>query len=556
MFPASKATTLEANNKSLTKTPQSVSTASSGNKRSRHRRSVDEHASITSNLPTVDVHDTTPISSFPHGVASENTEGAIASVSPIVVNTGLAIENIPVEITNVNVAKSSKVGENNEITTETITINIGDSITNISTNPHAVEVKGKEKTDPNTKHDKVEVKTKFVTKTTNINIEQPIDITDKIATTTKTEKDIIAYDPEDMQGDSFSLWYGAQKLQYVKMQMQLKQVNEELHINLNDTVVSDKNLDKYHYDSETTVNKSEFSVPLIKNATNTEPPIFNNTNVNDVIVVTTNKFTTLEHVTTPSATIVTNNNLVNTSSVSSSTTTTARSTPSMNSGSTTEKLLEEATTVIPNIAETKTPEIINPKHVLINLTISSDEEGSSYKPLYSLTVTVPTLADTNEIPSLKITPLDVEPTQQSNFNKPVTIETTTKDNKIINNEDLGGSCECSCPVCNLNSINSTDDFYDDYKDATTDSPDLVTTQDSSSESTATTEENFTGSTTEYSAKTTTDLYVSSTTENIDTTTDYETTKEVEISTTDLPKCVCPKIEPPPILILEGEVEFE
>ncbi|KAJ0179603.1 hypothetical protein K1T71_005315 [Dendrolimus kikuchii] len=559
MFPASKATTLEASNKSLTKTPQSVSTASSGNKHSRHRRSVDEHASITSDLSTVDVHDTTPISSFPHGVASENTEGAIASVSPILVNTDVAIENIPVEVTNVSAANLSKVGEYNETTTKTSTIKLEDLVTNITTNPHVVKISNKAEINASTKRDHKNVATKSVTKTTNINVEQPIEVTDKVTTTIKTEKDNIAYDPENMQGDSFSLWYGAQKLQYVKMQMQLKQVNEELHINLNDTVVSDKNLNKYRYDSEKTESTSKTSSPQSMNITaNTEaPPIINTTNTtHGPIIVTTNKFNVpVEHVTTPSATIVTNNNLLNTSSMTSTTTTTSASTTSTTI-STTEMLPEETTTIIPNISENKTSEVTNPKHVLINLTISADDEGSSYKQLYSLTVTVPTLGDTNEIPSLKITPMDIEPTQQTNFNKPVTIDTTTKENKIINNEDLGGSCECSCPVCNSNSINSTDDFYDDYKDATTDTPDIVTTQESISESTFSPEEYSTTDTTEdYSKKTTTIVDISTTTQNIDSTTDYETTTKLEITSTDLPNCVCPKIEPPPILVLEGMRTF-
>lgn len=370
-------------------------------------------------------------------------------------------------------------------------------------------------------------------------VEQPIDIPVKDKTSVETDKDKIAYDPEDMQGDAFpSIYsYGVQKLQYIKLLTKLKEVNEDLHINLDESVDLNDNLKKLHYDSEKTFPKVDMSTkPIATDVPITTTNVITTTDSpEEILFVTTNKFTAQsEHVTTttPAPTIIINEDLLKTTKAS---------------------LIEKSTVVADgitfNTAETKTPEATNPKHVLINLTIAADgAEDSAYKPIYSLTLTVPTLGDANESPTVKITPIEAFPTQPTNFNKPGTIEGTTKA-KATNTEEWGGTCECSCPVCNNN---SSDDFYDDYADTTT------KTYDDNTKSTVTEEVSTSESNADLSSEKNTELLTktesSSTTETIISSTDEittETTSEVP-STTEL-QCVCPKVEPPPILILEGEV---
>ncbi|XP_061378943.1 teneurin-m isoform X3 [Danaus plexippus] len=184
------------------------------------------------------------------------------------------------------------------------------------------------------------------------------------------------------------------------------------------------------------------------------------------------------------------------------------------------------------------------------------------------------VGDSNEIPTVKITPLDTEPTMPTNFNKPISIQNTTKTTKTIETEDWGGSCECSCPVCD--SGHSSDDLYDDYVDKTTlfnentedlSSPystdgstiteeNIKTTNDASSEFTTQRELNYISTTDSVtdsdlaSKDIIPDIYLSTTDSTIASSTESEL-----ISTTDFPKCVCPKIKPPPILILEGARTF-
>ncbi|XP_038213465.1 teneurin-m isoform X4 [Zerene cesonia] len=181
----------------------------------------------------------------------------------------------------------------------------------------------------------------------------------------------------------------------------------------------------------------------------------------------------------------------------------------------------------------------------------------------SATVKIPTVGDSNEIPTVKITPIDLEPTAPTNFNKPVTID-GTKTSKEVNSEDWGGSCECSCPVCE-NSITS-DDLYDDDTEKTTpvNTDSTATTNDSSQTETDHTKENTGSSSTESDYSTTTEYanatesdQFSSTTDSTttDVTADF-TTNSATISTTEAPiQCVCPKVKPPPILILEGARTF-
>ncbi|XP_013140599.1 PREDICTED: teneurin-2-like [Papilio polytes] len=213
-----------------------------------------------------------------------------------------------------------------------------------------------------------------------------------------------------------------------------------------------------------------------------------------------------------------------------------------------------------------------------NKSLSKPQQSSSSA---SSAVTVPTMGDTNEIPTVKITPIDLEPTMPTNFNKPVTVQSTTKTNKDSSiNADWGGSCECSCPVCE---DSSKDDFYEDSDSEKSTTMLLENTDISTIPSPVSGDNEFPTTTTDstesqsyVTMETTseTDTVQSSTVTEISSTTDFDaittilnekteskdvtddlTTESEIISTTEVPKCVCPKIKPPPILILEGARTF-
>lgn len=521
----------------------------------RPRRSVDGHASLSSvsamdSSTTVDVHEliTTPSLSsvsVEHGVpvlANDTTgasqehhkEGAKASGSS---NVGLSFNNG--DLTNNNIKLDSLYNSNSTLKPTLKSKDISSS----------------------------DKETKTVIDKNNITVEQPPEA--KIIDKSNNIKTDIAYDPESMQSDSFpSLYsYGVQKLQYLKLLTQLNAIGEELHIFSNDTAEGDDKLEKFHYDSETnpTVNIPTTIMPKII----TEEPITTNAPITTktIIVETVAPFTT-NVTTTQTEHVVTTPGMTNTNTVSNTTETEPTTVPN------------EPSTV--NIAvDSKTPDVMsNKKHVLINLTISADDaENSSYKPLYSLAVTVPTMGDTNEIPTVKITPIDLEPTMPTNFNKPVTFQRTTKTNKDSSiNADWGGSCECSCPVCE---DSSKDDFYEDSDSEKSTTMLLENTDISTIPSPVSGDNEFPTTTTDstesqsyVTMETTleTDTVQSSTVTEISSTTDFDaittilnekteskdvtddlTTESEIISTTEVPKCVCPKIKPPPILILEGEV---
>ncbi|OWR52466.1 putative odd Oz protein [Danaus plexippus plexippus] len=499
-FSSSKATTLESTNKSVTR-PHPSSTSASGKRelKSRPRRSVDGHASSPSISSTdsssVDMHEliTLPSSttvSLMHGVSevsinqeTEVTEGAFnAYVSSSVSDNG-STGNITSSNTTLNKmggstqtynSTSLSTGQKNKLNALTI-----------STKP--INTK-KEDTDP-------------------LEIES-------------NTKNNIAYDPKDMQGDAFPsiLSYGLQKLQYTKLLTRLNEVSEELHIFSNEYSEPERNLKQLHYDndrdsSSETIMTTKFD--FNKYQTSNLVPEVTAKPIIESVFTTHNAFSKNEHVvpiTTLSPSVTNSPNVVSTKTAATT---------------------EKETTInneLPFATESKTSETVsNAKHVLINLTISADDANNdSYKPLYSLTVTVPTVGDSNEIPTVKITPLDTEPTMPTNFNKPISIQNTTKTTKTIETEDWGGSCECSCPTTNDASSEFTTQRELNYISTT----DSVTDSDLASKDIIP------------------DIYLSTTDSTIASSTESEL-----ISTTDFPKCVCPKIKPPPILILEGARTF-
>ncbi|XP_073967241.1 teneurin transmembrane protein Ten-m isoform X2 [Choristoneura fumiferana] len=560
VFPASKPTTLESN-KSLAR-PHQTPTSGSGK---RARRSIDEHASeppslSSSDSSAVDMHEliTTPsVNTFSvvHGVSEGETtedqgDAYVSSVS---------VDNIG-ELTNAELKTTMLYNSTVEVTSEA-TVYTSTDVLNDNTNKPDSHVDLPPETVAEVPKTGEIVNTIAIVPKTMENVQKTNrpdsrgDFMSKnIHKIPENEKkdDTIAYDPEAMQSDSFSsiLWRGLQKVQYMKLESQLKEVNDELHIKINDSEDIDNELEKFHYDSESNGIKSggtistTTAVPVTtteKIISTTTKPIVISTSSN--IITSPEKhgvFTTTE----PKLSVTNFNN------------------PVINNK--TETIDQKASTV--NIAaESKTPEASNPKHVMINLTISADaEDNSAYKPLYSLTVKVPTVGDSSEMPSVKITPIDVTPTVPS-FNNPTTVE-GTKVNKTVIPVPIfeGGTCECSCPVCE--GENSGEDFYDDYYDKSTTAASQI---ESSTDSGITKNDEVTSSIADLSTQfektteTTEDqTFETSTAESTtltdatDSTTELTTETATECpSTTEVPKCVCPKVTPPPILILEGARTF-
>nr|XP_049696807.1 teneurin-m isoform X7 [Helicoverpa armigera] len=606
VFPASKATSLEFANKTMARPHQSLPTIGTGKTEhhSRHRRSVDVVDGHASSLPpsvssedsstAVNMHDITKPSvntiSLVHGVAEEtitqrdeeNIEGSnnafvSSNNDDVSINTGDLTNNVETGTSNKTPLSSTNVAST---TTEQIVVPTVEPTTLTST---VAEITTKETNYVSSENNPILIKKNET------NVDHPLQVDDKDKSQIKTEVNDIAYEPEDMQGDSstFIRSYGFQKLQFSKIQDQLEKIKEVLHIYTNDSTDVDNDLQKFRYESESSGTKHVLQTSTPK-AVTTETVTATETAI-------TTEATTLSSLPSSTESITTENIKTNDYATESTAHTTVikytthnehviNTRPSLNvtnkiitSSTATETSADETPTV--NTGDTKIPDVTNPKHVLINLTISADDaESSAFKQLYSLTLTVPTIGDTNEIPTFKITPMDSEPTQASHFNRPVTLEGSTKINKPTSaDSENGGSCECSCPAC---ITNATDDFYDDSADsgATTASTyfdsstvaDQISSTGNSDLIESTTEDlsKLTGSTeaetvsTDSSTDTSTEI--STQNESISRTDSYmvsETTTEITtetdtISTTETPtKCVCPKVQPPPILILEGARTF-
>ncbi|XP_026491586.2 teneurin-m isoform X2 [Vanessa tameamea] len=574
-FPTSKATTLESSNKSITRQHQSSTSSASGKgeNHSRPRRSIDWHASLSSVSSTdssnVDMHElNTSISlttiSLMHGVSSEDNVTQQADATTVAYNASV--------FSSVGESGNNGILTKNNNNTLNVTINKQNNEIDITTKPQeSVNILSNN-----------ELKNKSI----ELTVDHPAEILD--------EKNNIAYDPANMQGDSLSsiYSYGLQKLQYLKLLTRLNEVSEELHIYSNESAETENNLKKFHYENDNTT-----PVPT-KQSTRAVPSTSAPLNVTKT-VSTESVFTThnanpqLQHESldklkpkdSPSTLITQLTNYTSTESdiffttsktnpksdhtllvtESSPTVTNPADDVYVNSSPNDSKPITSESSTLNVDAESKSSDsIANAKHVLINLTISADDvNNDSYKPLYSLTVTVPTFGEKNEVPTVKITPMNSEPTMPTHFNKPMTIDSTTKAAKTINTENWGGSCECSCPVCeNTTSSDDYDDYLEKTKDVTGLSTDYSSTENPSQTSNTyktelTTEEvaHITSITSDLETET---KYFESDTMDDRTTTDYITATSTEseiITSTEIPKCICPKLKPPPILILEGARTF-
>ncbi|CAH2092375.1 unnamed protein product [Euphydryas editha] len=596
-FQSSKSSTLESSNKSLTKPHQSTTSSSSGKGESysRPRRSIDGHANLSSVSSTdssnVDMHEL---------LLTTTLDTSSSSLTTVSLSHGVSSED--------NATQKSEVAT---VTNNASVFSVGDSGTNgVLTNNSNITLKITtpelySKSDNATKQqDTVEILPNYELK--NKSIESIIEHSSDF---TSTKKSKIAYEPEDMQGDSFSsvYSYGLQKLHYLKLLTRLNEVSEELHIYPHETVETENNLKKFRYDNDRSNPVAQTIVPkqsaettpvtntplnMTKTASTESTNIFtthnsipqlqnkslNKVNLKETSTTSTAQLT--ESITTESdtnfTTRQTNPRSEHEFSVTDSSPNVTNPVDDVNITSppvTSKPITSEASTLNIATGPNSSDSIPNAKHVLINLTISADDvNNDSYKPLYSLTVTVPTSGEVNELPTVKITPINSEPTMPTNFNKPVSIDSSTKIPKIINTENWGGSCECSCPECE--NTNSSDDSYDDFMEKTT-----ATYQDvpvfhpgyksreysahisniQSTESTSQTVMNTeTTETTETTDLTTPKEYFESISTYDYTETDLSTMTSTEpdiITSTDIPKCVCPKLKPPPILILEGARTF-
>ncbi|XP_047545419.1 teneurin-m isoform X2 [Vanessa atalanta] len=574
-FPTSKATTLESSNKSITRQHQSSTSSASGKgeNHSRPRRSIDWHASLSSVSSTdssnVDMHElNTSISlttiSLMHGVSSEDNVTQQADATTVAYNASV--------FSSVGESGNNGILTKNNNNTLNVTINKQINEIDVTTKPQdSVNILSNN-----------ELKNKSI----ELTVDHPAEILD--------EKNNIAYDPANMQGDSLSsiYSYGLQKLQYLKLLTRLNEVSEELHIYSNESAETENNLEKFHYENDNTTPvppkqstraMPSTSAPLNVTKTVSTESVFTTHNANPQIQH--ESLDKLKPKDSPSTLITQLTNYTSTESdiffttsktnpksdhtllvtESSPTVTNPTDDVYVNSSPNDSKPITSESSTLNVDAESKSSDsIANAKHVLINLTISADDvNNDSYKPLYSLTVTVPTFGEKNEVPTVKITPMNSEPTMPTHFNKPVTIDSTTKAAKTINTENWGGSCECSCPVCeNTNSSDDYDDYFEKTKDVTVLSTDYSSTENPSQTSNSyktelTTEEvaDITSNTSDLGTET---KYFETDTMDDRTTTDYITATSTEseiITSTEIPKCICPKLKPPPILILEGARTF-
>lgn len=587
-FQSSKVTTLEFSNKSLTKPHQSATSSSSGKEESysRPRRSIDGHANLSSVSSTdssnVDMHEvllTTTLNTSPslttlslsHGVSSEDNATQKFGVPTVTYNASV--------YNSVGGSSTNDVLTNNSSITLKKTTPELHSKSNITTKPHDTMEIFPINDLKNNSNESI--------------VEQPPDF----STNTKSN---IAYDPKDMQGDSLSLeshhyLYGWQKLWYLKDLNKLEEVIG--HIIPSKLAETEKNLKKLRYDNDRSFPGAQISIakqsvetapatntPLnvtktaptentnILTTHNSNPQLQNKSlNIIEIEKTSTNSSEQLTEsfITESDSNIITSQTNIRSEHTFSGTESSPIVTNPTNHVNITSPPVNSKPneTFTSNIAtETNSSDSTpNAKHVLINLTISADDvNNDSFKPLYSLTVTVPTFGEVNEVPTVKITPINIEPTMPTNFNKPVAIDSSTKIPKTVNTEDFGGSCECSCPVCE--NTNSSDDFYDDSLEKTTptqqDGASLSSKYSSTEYSTnVESTESTSGIVTDVATETTdfttpTQYFESRSTDNDYTATDLSTMTSIEpdiMTTTDIPKCICPKLKPPPILILEGEV---
>ncbi|XP_063635677.1 teneurin-m isoform X1 [Cydia splendana] len=483
-----------------------------------------------------------------HGVSEgEEDRGNVHVSSVSVDNTGVLTDVELKSTTNIELGTTTDIPLNIKTTTlnnppadNTETNNPTTETTTEANNPIEAITEVNHTVEASTETNKQYTSTDVVNVVTN-EPDSLINIPPEIAPKTKIDHDNIAYEPEAMQSDALSsvLWRGLQRVKYLKLESQLEEVNEELHIKINEPEDIVNKLEKFHYDTERNEDQ------IVKTSTITAVPV---TTARPTISETKTKITTIsssseinkapeKHVmisTEPSLSVTNFNNPIDSNS--------------------TDNIDAEGTTV--NFAESKTPEIPNSKHVMINLTISADgADNSAYKPLYSLTVKVPTDGESNELPSVRITPVDVAPTE-STFNNPRTIESTLKPVTSAPPKTIfeGGTCECTCPVCD----GSGDGSYDDYYDKPTTDKSVFEETSKTTDIFSTLNYNTTEATTEGATSTyeTTSEEASTLTDLTDSTTDLTTETATECpTTTEAPKCVCPKVTPPPILILEGARTF-
>lgn len=239
------------------------------------------------------------------------------------------------------------------------------------------------------------------------------------------------------------------------------------------------------------------------------------------------------------------------------------------------------------------PEVVPPSNddenrVLVNVTISTGKT----RPLYVLSISVPTNNSSGRMPDVKLTPVDAQhelyaPSESlkisdyasdAAYKETSTIkslDTTTSITTTTVSADKmwGGECVCSCPTCMDNeNDNITDTFFDDDDDNDVDIDELFdddsevqeaklkiesilksgTTQLNLTDYTST-EATVASSSTEDDSVTESVPYSSS--EASSMSTDETTTESIDSTETLCPTMTTPLPQPPTILILEGKINF-
>lgn len=239
------------------------------------------------------------------------------------------------------------------------------------------------------------------------------------------------------------------------------------------------------------------------------------------------------------------------------------------------------------LAEKLSPDNNYENRLLVNLTISTERRGiNQSKPLYMLSISVPTNESSGFLPDVKLTPIvdtehgfdasdtpseslqlasserDVNAYKESFQSTEPPVTTTT----ISADKMWGGECICSCPLCpdNLNSDNITESFLDDYFEPDIDSDESVILNESeyttiSTTTTSTTTEKLTSEVD--GSSTFTDSTTVSNMIDFESSSDTPTSTESDVATdefsteTSCPVVTTPLPPPPTILILEGKINF-
>lgn len=234
------------------------------------------------------------------------------------------------------------------------------------------------------------------------------------------------------------------------------------------------------------------------------------------------------------------------------------------------------------LAEVVPPSNDDDNRVLVNVTISTGKT----RPLYVLSISVPTNDSSGRMPDVKLTPVDAQhelyaPSEslkiadyasdaaykETTTVKPLDTSTSTTTTIVSADNVWGGQCVCSCPVCLDNeNDNITDSFFDDDEDDFFEEDEAIKKAKSNIEAIlrlSTTRLNLTDLTTTEANlvslfgddDSVSESVPYSSSEASSLSTDETTTESSDSTETLCPTMTTPLPQPPTILILEGKIDF-